>query len=512
MRTFRNAMWMGLTIAGVSMAACSSGPSNTAPGSANTPPSDGSWGKLSAELQLAPGVTLSSVAYTITNPTLAGFTTITGTFDVSNSQGIGFSVALPAAGGYAVSISATDSNGDQCAGGPASFTVTGGQTATVGLTLQCTTPGDGGLVGPDVNPGSVIVEIDASLVQAMGGGPCAAVSSLVVGANRIDVGHSIPLSAAGVDPGFQSSDVTLTWAATGSAGSLSGTTGTSDAFSCTAPGNETVTVTASISNGGASCPGIGSLSVTLECDAPAGGSDAAVESSTDDAGPGSSTDDAGPDSSAVDAGMEASTFDAPSEATTGGGPLTACTVAPCTANQVTCSNNSTITDGHCTQTEADFVQVDIASGADVAGDAAQNVSSCYACLVNADCLDNGTHFSGRECEDFGASTFANASTTVDSATTCDAVVSCVISSHCAVADNSLCYCGTGGGPSSQCVTTAGGAAANGPCITQEVAGLPDAQTDTSDNVGTFYGTKADPSGRANDIFACALSAGCTTCL
>ncbi len=193
-------------------------------------------------------------------------------------------------------------------------------------------------------------------------------------------------------------------------------------------------------------------------------------------------------------------------------PPTVCTTAPCTASQVTCSNNAASTDGHCTQTEADFVQIDITAGADVAGDATQNADSCYSCLVNAECLDNGTHFSGRECEDFGAGTYANASATVNAAATCDAVVSCVISSHCGATDNSFCYCGAGGGPSSQCVTTAGGSAANGPCITQEVAGLPDVKTDTSDNVGTFYGTKADPSGRANDIFACALSAGCTTCL
>ena len=30
----------------------------------------------------------------------------------------------------------------------------------------------------------------------------------------------------------------------------------------------TVTVTAAISSGGASCPGIGSLAATLQCDAP----------------------------------------------------------------------------------------------------------------------------------------------------------------------------------------------------------------------------------------------------
>src|SRR5580698_8660933 len=160
MRTFRNAIWVGLAIGGVATAACSSQSPQATPGTPSA--SSNNWGRISAELQLAPGVTLSAVTYTITNSTIGGFTTLTGSVDVSNSQGIGFSLALPAGDGYAVSLSATDSNGDSCAGGPASFSVIGGQVVMVGLTLTCTGAGDGGLVGPDVNPGTVVITADAS--------------------------------------------------------------------------------------------------------------------------------------------------------------------------------------------------------------------------------------------------------------------------------------------------------------------------------------------------------------
>jgi hypothetical protein len=233
-----------------------------------------------------------------------------------------------------------------------------------------------------------------------------------------------------------------------------------------------------------------------------------------DSGPDATVVDSGPgDTGAPETGTPDATADAGAPEGGGGGGLAACTVAPCSANQVTCSNNAASTGGVCTPTEAAFVNLDIAARATTAaGDATTNPDSCYACLVANDCLDVGTHFTNRECEDFGAGTFMNATATVPAATTCDAVVTCITTSSCAASDSSFCYCGTGGGPSSQCATTAGGAAANGPCINQEVAGLPDAKTDTSDNVGTFFGTKADPSGRANDIFACATTNVCTQCL
>jgi hypothetical protein len=125
------------------------------------------------------------------------------------------------------------------------------------------------VLGADVATGTVVITADATLKSnGGGGGPCAAVDSLAAVPNETTVGRAIQLTASGIDPQGQRADVSLVWTAVGSAGSLAGTTGLSTTFNCTAVGTEMVTVTTSISDGGASCPAIGSLTITLACDAP----------------------------------------------------------------------------------------------------------------------------------------------------------------------------------------------------------------------------------------------------
>jgi hypothetical protein len=136
-----------------------------------------------------------------------------------------------------------------------------------------TSPTDAGVVieanqSADAQVGTLVVTVDATLIQNDEGGTCAAVDSLAAIPNETAVGQSILLTASGIDPQGQSSDVILTWAAVGSAGSLADTSGASTSFNCTGAGTEMVTVTASISSGGASCPAIGSLTVTLACSSP----------------------------------------------------------------------------------------------------------------------------------------------------------------------------------------------------------------------------------------------------
>jgi hypothetical protein len=120
--------------------------------------------------------------------------------------------------------------------------------------------------GLDAAVGTVVITADASWQATGGGGLCAAANSLAAAPNETSVGHAISLTASGIDSNNHSSDVTLTWVATGGAASLSGSDGTSNTMSCTSPGVETVTVTAAISDGGASCANIGSLTVILQCD------------------------------------------------------------------------------------------------------------------------------------------------------------------------------------------------------------------------------------------------------
>ena len=149
-----------------------------------------------------------------------------------------------------------------------------GDALSEGASADVTTsPTDAGVVieasnSGDAPVGTLVITADATLTKNDDGGACAAVDSLAAIPNETAVGQSILLTASGIDPQGQGSDVTLTWAAVGSAGSLTDTSGASTTFNCAGPGTEMITVTASISNGGASCPAIGSLTVTLACNSP----------------------------------------------------------------------------------------------------------------------------------------------------------------------------------------------------------------------------------------------------
>jgi hypothetical protein len=496
MNLIRNAMFLGLTVGAVSLAACSSdsqkstntNTSGRIPGAASN--ADGQKGTVGFELQLGPGVTLSTVQYAITNPTLAGFTTITGSVDVSGSQMVSFSVTLPVGSGYAVSLSAMDSNSDPCSGGPATFSVVAGQTNAVAINLVCSQTIDGGVTAPDVNVATVTIAGDASLQTTVTGSICAAVSSLVVSPRETAVGNAINLSASGIDPSHQSSDVTLTWAATGSTGSLTGTSGTSTTFNCTAAGTETITVTAAISDGGASCATIGSLSIDVVCDA-------LLDASAPDTGVDTGAPDTGaPDTGAPDTGVDA-------------GPLVACTTAGQT-NCVKCQGNETgagNSGGLCTPTEVAFVNKDIAAGiATAPGD--DPAAGCYSCLSAAGCLDD-TAFAdtNKECGDLtGATNQSN----------CQATLACILSNACvwggthASSHVSTCYCGTAP-PSGSCASAAPNGAANGVCDTQIASGNGFAVNDGSNNLSHLTDSTL-ASGKADQIFQCALSNSCDQCL
>ncbi len=125
----------------------------------------------------------------------------------------------------------------------------------------------GGAPTPEAAVGTVVVTLDASLQSTGAAGECAGANSLTAAPDETAVGHTMSLTASGVDSNDLSTDVTLTWAATGDAGMLASSTGTSNTFTCASAGTETVTVTAAISEGGASCPQTGSLTVSLQCDA-----------------------------------------------------------------------------------------------------------------------------------------------------------------------------------------------------------------------------------------------------
>jgi hypothetical protein len=525
MTLLRNAIIGAFAMGAASMVACttnsldaqrptSTGPTGTA----------GATGSLGFELQLGSGISVNSVSYTISNPTLPGFSTISSVFDTSASSTISLSIALPVGSGYTLTLSAVDSAGDPCLAGPAAFTVVAGQSNAVALTLICQQTIDGGNIGPDVNVGQVTVTADASLQTTTFGGTCAAATVLSAAPATQAVGNLISLIGSGIDPNFQSGDVSLTWSATGGAGTLASTSGASNSFSCDAPGLETITLTASIASTGASCAGIGSLAVQVTCagaalDAGVG----EVDSGAEDAGPGLDASVADTSAPVPDASFDGG-VDAAQEAASSG-PPTPCTTAPCAAsgaNSVQCPGSAT-NDGVCTATEAAIVAHDIAQGnLDATGQlkayvSAANNGSCYTCLNTKSCLDDNQMDVGSECADTPDLSGGAAGSGV---TLCLATLGCILNDDCqgaggiagttatAAQENvNLCYCG-GNNAGSACNTS--GAATNGACVTQEAAGFGFPFTDNMDILQNF-GAKTFPSGIANHIFQCAASQKCTIC-
>ncbi len=226
--------------------------------------------------------------------------------------------------------------------------------------------------------------------------------------------------------------------------------------------------------------------------------DVAAETGPHDAGPDGTTADAGGRDAAAEAGHDS-----------GGGVLVPCETAG-QANCVKCEGNETgagANGGLCTPTEAIFVQKDIDAGiATAAGD--DPASGCYTCLFNAGCIDD-TAFgdTNHECGD----TLAGGT-----AAECLVTESCFIGTTCAwggsLASSAVdtCYCGTA--PSSgSCNNSAPSGGANGACDTPIATGNGLAVNDGHNNLVNLT-NPALASGKADQIFQCAISNSCDMCL
>src|SRR5262245_28304266 len=106
------------------------------PGCASETAAEGPTGALSMELQIAPGVTINTVNWAITNPG-SGFNR-TGSVNVRFSNTISFQTGgIPAGGGYAITLTATSVDGSFSCTGSANFTVIASVTTPVSITLTC---------------------------------------------------------------------------------------------------------------------------------------------------------------------------------------------------------------------------------------------------------------------------------------------------------------------------------------------------------------------------------------
>jgi hypothetical protein len=249
-------------------------------------------------------------------------------------------------------------------------------------------------------------------------------------------------------------------------------------FTCP-PGGGSIPVTAVIDDGPQpGCPSTETVkTVNVACPAP--GQDAGIaEGSAPDAAP----------------------------PTCDGGPLSPCTSAGQTCC-VPCSGNDS---GLCTQTEAAFVAHDIAAGrATLAG---ETPDACYTCLVAGGCIDDTTFGDrGNECDDFGTVVFdAGGGAGRSDTSLCLGALSCILASSCASTAPSRCYCGSAG-VSTACQGNPAPGPIDGPCAAAIADGLgfpPSDGTDITKNLTD----KSKPSGLADQIFQCALSNSCASCL
>jgi hypothetical protein len=176
--------------------------------------------------------------------------------------------------------------------------------------------------------------------------------------------------------------------------------------------------------------------------------------------------------------------------------------------------------GVCSPTQAIVVAHDVAKNNVVSAGPDTSANSCYACLVGAGCLDDNGGDSNHECED--------SVITHGTAAQCHDVITCIFGSdspatdslasqsvdegystgNCSSAATNICYCGT-----APVLGSCGGSASaqNGVCAGVIAAGSGFPVADGTDILNTFAVTTY-ASGMAEQVFKCAVSSGCSTCL
>jgi hypothetical protein len=204
---------------------------------------DDSTGTIGMELQIAPGVTINTVSWTITNAT----TTFTksGSVTVRFSNTISFQAgAIPAADGYTITLNATSVDGAFTCTGSAGFNISAGATSLVSLILNCSTAPAG--------QGTVVVGGTTQI--------CANLDSISASPLETAVNTPISLAATG-----SAGSVPTTFSWTASAGTFDNALSATPVFTCpSTPGPVTISVTVFPSS--ATCTTNTTQSVTVTCD------------------------------------------------------------------------------------------------------------------------------------------------------------------------------------------------------------------------------------------------------
>jgi hypothetical protein len=203
-----------------------------------------STGTVGLAIQVASGVTISSVSYVITGP--SSFSRA-GAIDVSQSTTISAVIGdLPAAMGYAIALSANSTDGSTTCSGMAGFGVTAHMTTSLTVHLDChEAPRTGGIsVNGNLNLCPIIDGVSASPIEVV-------------------VGSTVALGVTAHDSDNLPSPLAFSWTASPSgAGTLTGAGTAAATFTCTAAGTVTLTVTVSDGDPTPNCADATSVTVT----------------------------------------------------------------------------------------------------------------------------------------------------------------------------------------------------------------------------------------------------------
>jgi hypothetical protein len=226
-------------------------------------PEDGT-GAVSVQLDLAPGTTLTSVKWTISN----GTNSYSGVVDMGDAQSLEFAQGGIVAGAvYTVQLTATDSNGDLCTGTSPSFAVTSGAVTQTTLLFTCTVAADGS-VASSVTTGTLEVDASVNLVTASPV-PCPGISSFSISPSGINLSQTAALNLVTLGPPSQ-----ITWAVSPATGGTIGSLhAAATTFACSAGAAfvPQVTITATVTLlGSNTCDGqrFTSMSALVDCLGP----------------------------------------------------------------------------------------------------------------------------------------------------------------------------------------------------------------------------------------------------
>ncbi|HEX7670310.1 MAG TPA: hypothetical protein VF395_12030 [Polyangiaceae bacterium] len=191
-----------------------------------------STGSVSAELQIDPGATLTSVAYSITGPSAFSKT---GTLDVHASTALTALIGpIPAGTGFTITFSATATDGTTTCGGAATFDIAAGQTTSTTVSLRC-----------HEAPHSGSVQLNGSL------NVCPVVDGIAASPADVLVGHTTQLTGTAHDLDHGPSALAYAWAT--DLGTLSEASAQSPTFTCSTGGTAHVTLSVSDGDPTASC-------------------------------------------------------------------------------------------------------------------------------------------------------------------------------------------------------------------------------------------------------------------